>query len=421
MMASRKLLRTQLFPTIVGMSGLCLFLLVGSLAIAQSRAAPKTFTQDDLRKAETARDAALARLRTLEAATSAAAREASAIDADLIAAASDATAREEAAYAAEEQLMLLADDSRQAGSALAKDQAALEDLLAALMTFGARRPPALAAKPDDVSSAVRAAILMSDAAPALSSRAEDLRNQLVEINQLESATRAQQSYLASATGALEARREEITALSTEKRRALASLDSETAAARASAKRLADEAATLRELLDKLARAAPPTPSLKPGTKPPAKPATSAPAKPGSKPEAKPAPGNIAKPSTGAPLNPVVGSPLRRFGRMIDGEKQEGLTLATRSGATVIAPRDARVQFSGPFRTYGEMVILDVGGDVLVVISGMETLFPEAGQWVLAGEPIGRMADRKSPSPELYLEVRRKGQPVDPETWLAKRS
>lgn len=392
-----------------------IFVLLATPAVGQSRTPPKTFTQDDLRKAEGARDAALARLRTLEAASSNAAREASAIDADLLAAASDATSREEAAYAAEEQLMLLADESQQAGGALAKDQAALEDLLAALMTFGARRPPALAASPDDVSSAVRAAILMSDAAPALSGRAEELRNQLVEIKQLESATRTQQAYLASATGALEARREEITALSAEKRRALASLDSETAAARAAADKLATEAETLRDLLDKLAKAAPPRPSLKPGAKPPAKAATTTPAKPATKPPASAA----AKPSAGAPLNPVVGSPLRRFGRTIGGEKQEGLTLAARPGATVIAPKDARVQYSGLFRTYGEMVILDVGSDVLVVISGMETLFPEAGQWVLAGEPIGRMADRKSPSPELYLEVRRKGQPVDPETWLSK--
>ena len=112
--------------------------------------------------------------------------------------------------------------------------------------------------------------------------------------------------------------------------------------------------------------------------------------------------------------------MRRFGRTIEGEKQEGLTLSARAGATVVAPLDARVQFSGPFRSYGQMAILDVGGDVLVVVSGLETLFPEAGQWVLAGEPIGRMADRKTPSPELSLEVRKRGQPVDPETWLAKR-
>ena len=391
-------------------------LLLATPAAGQSRVGPRTFSQGDLKKAEAARDAALARLRTLEAATDAAAREASAIDADLIAAASDATAREEAAYAAEEQLMLLADESQTASATLVSDQAAMDDLLAALMTFGSRRPPALAVNPQDVSGAVRAAILMSDTAPALKARAADLRKRLAAINDIADATRTQQAYLVSATGALDARREEISALAEEKRRAQVNLDAETKAARATANRLASEADDLRGLLDSLARAAPPKPSQKPGAKPPVKPAASTPAKPSGKPTTTTA----IKPSTTAPLNPVVGTPLRRFGRTIDGEKQEGLTLTARAGATVIAPLDARVQFSGPFRTYGQMAILDVGGGVLVVVSGLETLYPEAGQWVLAGEPIGRMADRKSPSPELYLEVRRQGHPVDPETWLGKR-
>ncbi len=395
-------------------------LLLATPAAGQSRPVPRTFSQDDLKKAEAARDAALARVRKLEAASASASRALSAIDTDLLAAASDATAREEAAYAAEEQLMLLTDESQTASATLVSDQAAMDDLLAALMTFGSRQPPALAVNPQDVSGAVRAAILMSDTAPALKARAADLRKRLAAINDIADATRTQQAYLVSATGALDARREEISALAEEKRRAQVNLDAETKAARATANRLASEADDLRGLLDSLARAAPPQPSQKPsqkpGAKPPVKPAASTPAKP----SGKPATTTAIKPSTTAPLNPVVGTPLRRFGRTIDGEKQEGLTLTARAGATVIAPLDARVQFSGPFRTYGQMAILDVGGGVLVVVSGLETLYPEAGQWVLAGEPIGRMADRKSPSPELYLEVRRQGHPVDPETWLGKR-
>lgn len=388
----------------------------GPSAVGQSRAAPKTFTQDDLKKAEAARDAAIARLKTLEASAAAAARDASFIDADLVAAASDATAREEAAYAAEEQLMLLADETRTAMTELDRDQAATQDLFAALMAFSARRPPALATHPDDVSQAIRAAILMSDAAPALNRRAEDLRQRLADLQGLADATRAQQANLTLATSALDARREEIAALAEEKRRAQASLDAEAARARAAADKLAGEAETLRDLLAGLAKTAPPTPSVKPGQKPPAaKPPATKPPAPATKPAAA-----APKPQAGAPLTPVVGSPLRRFGRTIDGQKQEGLTLAARPGATVIAPLDARVQFAGPFRTYGQMAILDVGGDVLVVVAGMDGLYPEPGQWVLAGEPIGRMSDRKSPSPELYLEVRRKGQPVDPETWLGRR-
>lgn len=401
-------------------------MLLATPALAQSRAAPKSFTQDDLKRAEAARDSAVARLRTLEARSSAAARDLGDIDADLIAAAADSTAREEAAYAAEEQLMILADETQTASSSLSADQAALDDLLAALMTFGSRRPPALATSPEDSAAAVRAAILMSDAAPALSRRATELKSQIETLNRLAAETRAQQTNLASATGALAARREEIAALAEEKRRASATLDAETAAARAETRRLATEADTLRELLDSLAKSAPAKPSVKPSAgKPPVKPT---PAKPGAgKPSAtqpaRPPAAVAARPSAGitAPLQPAVGTRLHRFGQTVDGEKQQGLTLSTRPAAQVIAPLDARVQYSGVFRSYGLMAILDVGNDVLVVVSGLDALFPEAGQWVLAGEPIGRMADRKSPSPELYLEVRRKGQPVDPEKWLGPRT
>jgi len=393
---------------------LIILVLLAAPAVGQPR---RTFTQDDLRQAEAARDAALARVKALEQASSVAARAVSDIDADLVAAASEAIGGEEAAYAAEEQLMILADESRAAREALVTDQAVMEDLFAALMTM--RTPPALATSPDDVSSAIRAAILMSDAAPALAGRAEDLRAKIATIDDLAAATRAQQANLLAATSSAGARREEIAALAEEKRRASASLDAETAAARANARKLAQEAANLRELLDGLAKSAPPAPSVKPGQKPAAKPAAT-PAKPAAKPPSTAAAKPAATARAGSPLYPVVGSPLRRFGRVIEGQKQEGLTLAARAAATVIAPMDARVQYSGLFRTYGQMVILDVGNDVLLVVSGMESLYPEAGQWVLAGEPIGRMADQKSPSPELYLEVRRKGQPVDPETWLGKR-
>jgi len=391
-----------------------ILVLLAAPAVGQTR---RTFTQDDLKRAEAARDAALARLKALEAAAGAAAREVSEIDADLVSAASEAFSGEEAAYAAEEQLMLLADELRTAQAELASDHVAMEDVLAALMTM--RRPPALAANPDDVTSAIRAAILMSDAAPALAGHADDLRTRIANIEDLAAATRAQQANLLAATSSADARREEIVALAEEKRRASASLDAETAKARANARKLADEAANLRELLDGLAKSAPPAPSVKPGQKPATKPAAT-PAKPATKPPASAPSKPAATAKPGVPLYPVVGTPLRRFGRTIGGEKQEGLTLSARPGATVIAPKDARVQYSGLFRTYGQMVILDVGDDVLLVVSGMDTLFPEAGQWVLAGEPIGRMSDQKLPSPELYLEVRRKGQPVDPEIWLGKR-
>ncbi len=400
------------------MSGVAAALVFTALASAQVPApkAPDTFSQDDLKRVEVQRDAALARLKTLEKAAASAQRAASDIDNDLLAAAADSTRREEAANAAEEQLMILADDTENARKALNSDQSALEDLLAALMTFGSRRPPALAASPEDAGTAVRAAILMSDAAPALADRAKQLKARLDELTRLTAETTRQRDILSGETAALAARRAEVAALAAEKRISYASIAAETANLRAEADRLGNEADTLRDLLDGLAKAAPSGPSRKPEPGPkkplPGKPA--APAKP-STPAAATSPA-----ASGKPLPPAVGARTHRFGETVNGVKQEGLTLATRQAAQVIAPVDARVQFSGPFRTYGRMLILDAGQDVLVIVAGLDALYPEAGQWVLAGEPIGRMADRKTPSPELYLEVRRSGQPVDPEKWLGPK-
>ena len=398
-----------------------ILLLVAAPGVAQTPAKTSrdTYTADDLAKVEAARDAALKRLRALEQASKAAAREVSDIDIDLLVAAADSSRREEAANSAEERLMLLSADTDAAREHLTGDEAALEDLLAALMTLGSRRPPALATSPEDAGAAVRAAILMSETAPALSKRAATLKSQIDEFNSLAEQTKKERLTLANEEAALNARREEIAALAAEKRLSSASLATETQSLRAETERLGREAETLRDLLEGLARAAPATPGLKPPVRPPAAPAIASVARPRDLPAA--APGTPRPPvaTAGSPLAPAVGARLHKFGEAINGAPQEGITLATRSGAQVIAPMDAKVQYAGVFRTYGLMAILDVGGGVLVIVSGMDALYPEPGQWVLAGEPIGRMAVQKSPSPELYLEVRRNGQPVDPEKWLGR--
>jgi len=113
-------------------------LLLATPAAGQSRPAPRTFRRTISRKAEAARDTALARVKKLEAASAAVSRDVSSIDADLLVAAADATAREEAAYAAEEQLMLLADERQTATATLASDKETMQDLLAALIDLWAR-------------------------------------------------------------------------------------------------------------------------------------------------------------------------------------------------------------------------------------------------------------------------------------------
>ena len=94
-----------------------------------------------------------------------------------------------------------------------------------------------------------------------------------------------------------------------------------------------------------------------------------------------------------------------------------MTIKARAGAHVIAPFDGTVLFAGPFKNYGQLLIIDNGNNYLTLLAGMERIDTNVGQEVLAGEPIGQM---KESNPDLYIEIRKDGQPVDPAPWFISR-
>jgi septal ring factor EnvC (AmiA/AmiB activator) len=115
------------------------------------------------------------------------------------------------------------------------------------------------------------------------------------------------------------------------------------------------------------------------------------------------------------VQPVEGRLVKRFGERAGRGQAEGVTWRTQASAQVLAPTDARVEYVGPLKGYGLIVILRAGEPYQIVLAGLEQAASGAGRTVAAGEPIGRMSGGGS---ELYLEVRRSGEPVDPGRWLA---
>ena len=112
-----------------------------------------------------------------------------------------------------------------------------------------------------------------------------------------------------------------------------------------------------------------------------------------------------------------------------GETSRGQSIATRSGSRVVSPSDGWVIYAGPFRSYGQLLIVNAGDGFHVVMSGMERIDAVLGQFVLAGEPVGVMGSTRLASnanvdvgtgrPVLYVEFRKDGVPVDPEPWWAQ--
>ena len=121
--------------------------------------------------------------------------------------------------------------------------------------------------------------------------------------------------------------------------------------------------------------------------------------------------------------PVQGEILVRFGQSDqDGMSSKGIHLETREDAQVISPCEGLILYAGPFRSYGQLLIINPGGGYHVVIAGMDRIDVQQGQYVLAGEPIAAMGSathsgEKSPKrPTLYVEFRRDQQSIDPEPW-----
>ena len=119
--------------------------------------------------------------------------------------------------------------------------------------------------------------------------------------------------------------------------------------------------------------------------------------------------------SGLVVSPAEGAWLQRYGSS-DGHGQtlSGIVIETEPATTVLAAFDGRVVFADTFRDQGKLLIVEHKGGYHTVTANLSKLFVSLGQWVLAGEPVGRMGAKKS---SLYFEVRQNGKPLNPRRWL----
>ena len=271
--------------------------------------------------------------------------------------------------------------------------------LAALERLSRNPPQALLLSNAEPLKIVRSALLLRAALPHLRARAVALRQDLGEITMVRTELENRQRKIKSATATLETKRDRLNALmvhkAVERRRmikATRQVDNRLAS-------LSERAESLRELFVHLQKAARPKPKIR-------RPQTA------SLPDAP-----IAKPDFGAMTQPARGKLVQRFGQDTKtGSSAKGATFETRLRAQVVAPFDGKVVFAGPFKGYGQILIIQHGDAYHTLLAGMRRVDATLGQLLLAGEPIGVMGSQEAGT-RLYVEVRRKGQPVNPLPWF----
>lgn len=342
-------------------------------------------------------------------------REAEALARRAVALAAEMQATEERLAATLEKIASLEAMLAAQRAELARRRGQSAETLSALMRL-ARRPEGLALLgPSEAEDSMRTALLLRETIPALEAAARDIGERVQRILRLADELAAEKSARERESATLAARRAEAEALREvrehEREQRLAEAEDESRAIA----RIASEARSLEELIAALdaertrRRAAAEAAAAAIGRLPP------------------PVSAPIASARGTLPL-PARGRLVRHFGDHDGPVTDKGITIATLPGAQVVAPYDGRVLFSGPFRGYRQLLIIDHGDGYHSLLAGMDRVDAAVGQWVLAGEPVGMMAGNppggrievSSPEgePKLYVELRERGQPVDPLPWLA---
>ncbi|HEY8591940.1 MAG TPA: peptidoglycan DD-metalloendopeptidase family protein [Sphingomicrobium sp.] len=347
---------------------------------------------DALTRARAEQAAAERQAANLERQAAAAKDEAGRLRAQQAAAAQALDAAEAGITAAEAQYRIAAAHAAAYRQRLSAEQRPISSLLAGLATM-ARRPPLLAlADQGGADELVRVGVLLDSTLPVIRQRTQALSAQLARGERLEVSALSARAELVRSRQALASRRQRFAALERQAfDRSIAaggqalsagdvaiSADEQVARLKSEATRRAEAAQIARLLAAE--QPAPPRPTASPAA------------------------------SAFAPFAyrlPVAAPVVQGLGAVDEsGVRSRGVSFATARGTAVSAPGAGIVRFSGPFRDYDGVLIIDHGGGWLSVIVNVASPL-KAGERVEAGASIGRALG------PLELQLSRNGQLVSP--------
>jgi septal ring factor EnvC (AmiA/AmiB activator) len=324
------------------------------------------------------------------------------------------------------RLAALGSEEDRIKASLKARRAVLVEVIASLQRMGRHPPPALLVRPEDALEAVRTAMLLGAVLPEMRRETEALAADLARLGTVRTAMTAERDGLKAELLTLAEERKRIDLLVEERQRVLAGQERNLAGEQARAGELAAKAGSLKDLIARMESEVAPARE--------AADAAARPAPPGGRASL----AALEDPSRLTPalpfdearglLNlPVTGAVTHRFGEDDgNGGTEKGILVAAEPSATVTAPCDGWVVYAGPFRSYGQLLIINAGGGYHVVMAGMDRIRVGLGQFVLTGEPVAAMgtgetrvasiAPSGAATPTLYVEFRKNGISIDPTPW-----
>lgn len=334
----------------------------------------------------------------------------------------------------EQRLSLLQSSEAAIRRSLESRRGLIGEVLAALQRIGRRPPPAVLVRPEDILEAVRASMLLGAVVPDLRQEIAILGTDLGELVRLRGGIAGERKAISGELERLAGERQRLAALIEARREREAGAAQDVAAERALGEELAAQARTLRQFVARIekevtvaSRAADAARLALEAETREQRQRMSALA---FRDPARLAPKIAFTDAKGLLPLPATGSQLRGFGESDGvGGASRGISLATRPNAIVSSPSDAWVVYAGPFRSFGQLLILNAGGGYYLLLAGMQRIDVSLNQFVLLGEPVAVMGETAeaaatlvgsgSGEPVLFIEFRKDGVSIDPAPWWMK--
>jgi septal ring factor EnvC (AmiA/AmiB activator) len=352
----------------------------------------------------------------------------------LIATAARVQDAERGVAAADQRVASLNDKAAALSRSLQARRGAIVEVLAAIQRMGANPPPAILVRSGDMAEAVRAATLLSAMTANLKTETDRLAHDIDDLSATRASIAEERERLAKAISSLTSEKARLSALVEARKDSLSLAESALGSQQKRAADLANQAATLKDLIARID-------AEEAQRKAQEQAARAADEHAARDIEAKAEKAQGVQPvrlrpevafsgvKGRLPL-PVAGAILKTFGSSDGlGGTEHGVLVATLAGAVVSAPADGSILYSGPYRSYGRLLIIDAGEGYYVLLAGMERTYVSRGEAVLSGEPVGVVGDGSLKmaaaagvgvaQPVLYIELRKDGTAIDPGPWWAK--
>ena len=401
---------------------LALFLLLTLPLVKPADAAPlgakkASVSAAEVAKAEAAAKKASEERQKLEAQAKKLKDELSGVNQKMIDTAKKIQNGEDEVHKQQEELEALQEHLKESEAKFNTDHSILVDTLSALQNLALRPSEAILAQPLSPVEVMRSSILLRSSVHSLKERAEHIKQGIEDINAQKAEIAKRLQDLEHENQQLAQQHDEMKKLSKQKSEMFSQLSSQSKEAKQRAEALANQAGSLRDLLDKLEKQKELQRKQLAEKERLAKQRAADDLREERSKGYQPSPVVGFSKAKGRLARPARGAIITQFKQELSkGVESNGIDIKTASNAQVIAPFDGTVIFAGPFKNFANLVIIDHGEGYTSLLSGLGETNTDVGQSILSGEPVGTMPSGNNI--KLHMEIRKDNHPVNPTDWLS---